>query len=76
MGGIVLETVIREDLSDGDDSNNVLVIPGDADNSLLWQSIAWEGDAVPMPSGALVPLPACKAAHVKEWIDGGASLAP
>ncbi len=76
VGGIVLETVIREDLSDEDDSNNVLVIPGDADNSLLWQAIAWEGDASPMPAGAITPLPGCKIDHVKEWIDSGASLAP
>lgn len=76
VGGVYLEQVLWEDLSDADDANNVLVFPGDPDNSLLWQTLVWEGLAAPMPDGAQAPLAACKIDHVKEWIETGASLAP
>ena len=77
VGGLFLEQVLWEDLSDSDDANNILVFPGDSENSPLWQSIVWTSELVaPMPDGAQTPLASCKIDHVKDWIDSGASLAP
>jgi hypothetical protein len=50
------------------------VVPGDAEASVLWLSIAQTGSANPMPLGSTTPLPTVTIAHVRDWIDAGAPL--
>jgi hypothetical protein len=45
------------------------VIPGDAENSILWQDVSGMSTS-PMPQSGLLPLE--DVAHVKEWIEAGA----
>lgn len=73
-GGFDLSEAIENELADDDDSNNYYVIPGDPENSVLWQSLIWEGSIAPMPEGAQQPLSECAIGHVEAWIAAGATL--
>ena len=69
-----MHEVVTLDLSDGDDTNNLYVIPGDCDSSVLWQVVTWTGTVIPMPLLASEPLSDASTAHICEWINNGAPL--
>lgn len=70
-GKIDLVSAIEAEL-DGEQYH--LVVPGDADASRLWQSLAGIGSAILMPYGYTIPLDRSQTEHVECWISEGASL--
>lgn len=67
----ILPDAVEADVQDG---AGALVVAGDPDASRLWQSIAHEGTAVPMPFGQPDPLPADVIEPIRVWIADGALL--
>ena len=65
QGGLLLDT--RMGLMQGGDAG-AAIEPGNADDSLLWEAINWEGYEMP-PSQKM---PASVIANFKKWIDMGA----
>lgn len=72
-GGVELTEEIEAELR-GETDGYVLVVPGDAAGSLLWQSIAGTGTGPLMPYGFTDPLAPHQIEHIACWIDGGAPL--
>ncbi len=41
-------------------------------NGILWSSITWDGNALPMPQGSSAQINDCYQAKIRKWIDEGA----
>lgn len=72
-GGFDLSIEISAQLGGGT-TNFEFVTAGNAGGSILWQSVAHSGTAVPMPLGAASPLDDLEIKHIEEWINAGAEL--
>lgn len=64
--------LLRTQLVDGDLSMGALVVPGDAEASLLWRSLVGEPGVVGMPLNVPEPMPLEWTGHVRAWIEAGA----
>ena len=66
-----LLSAIPEDIREG---TGVFVVPGDPDNSYLWQLINGSDPGYFMPLGSAEPLPLATVQHVEQWILDGAEI--
>lgn len=66
-----IEIELSSDLAEED---LYYVVPGDPEESVLWQTLTGRGAVTLMPFGSAVPLPEQTVIHVHEWIDQGARL--
>ena len=73
-GDFDLTVEITAQLGGGTSNFVDFVVPGNAGGSILWQSVAHSGTALPMPLGASSPLGDVEIKHIEEWINAGAEL--
>ncbi|GAB4564598.1 MAG: hypothetical protein Tsb0020_14930 [Haliangiales bacterium] len=68
-GGVALPMDVMDLMDELDADDGALVVPGDPENSLLWQVLA----SGRMPAGDR-PLPMAQIEHVRMWIEDGAVM--
>ena len=70
-----LVSTIEQELSTtaGTSTQELLVVPGDAEASVLWQAVSGTGGALPMPIDTVL-LPDEVVEPIRQWIEDGAEL--